>query len=58
MHSVPNELPGKPEEGFLEVVVRLRRDLEVLDVLLAVESHLASLDFSLLYARYSDQHRQ
>ena len=46
---LPNELPRKPEEGLLEVVVRLRRDFEVLDVLLAVESDLAGLDFPLLH---------
>lgn len=46
--NAPNELPGEPEEGLLEVVVRLRRDLEVLDVLLAVEGDLAGLDFPLL----------
>lgn len=45
---IPNELPSKPEEGFFEVVVRLRRDFEVLDVLLAVESDLAGLHFPLL----------
>ena len=45
---LPNELPRKPEEGLLEVVVRLRRNLVVLDVFLAVERDAASLDFPLL----------
>ena len=42
-------LPGEPEEGFLEVVVRFGRDVVVLKVLLAVEHdglglHLPVLD--------------
>ena len=44
----PNELPREPEEGLLEVVVRLRRNLVVLNVFLAVERDAASLDFPLL----------
>lgn len=45
---VPNKLPREPEEWLLEVVVRLRRDLEVLDVFLAVEGDAARLHFPLL----------
>ena len=46
--GVANQLAGEPQEGLLEVVVGLRRDLEVLDVLLAVESDVARLNFPLL----------
>ncbi len=49
LYDLPDELPCKPQEGLLEVVVGLRRDLEVLDVLLPVESDLAGLNFPLLY---------
>ena len=45
---LPNKLPRKPEEGLLEVVVRLRRNLVVLNVFLAVERDAASLHFPLL----------
>jgi len=45
---VANKLPSEPKEGFLEVVVGLGRDLEILKVLLSVESDGASLHFSLL----------
>jgi len=44
----PDELPGEPQERLLEVVVRLGRDLEVLEVLLSVESDGSGLDLSLL----------
>jgi len=43
-----NELPREPEEGLLEVVVRLGGDLEVLEVLLSVERHSCGLDLSIL----------
>jgi hypothetical protein len=46
--DVPDKLPGEPEEGLLEVVVGLGRDLEVLQVLLSVEGDGSSLDLSLL----------
>jgi hypothetical protein len=45
---VADELAGEPEERLLKVVVGLGADLKVLKVLLAVECHGASLDFSLL----------
>jgi len=46
---VTNQLPRKPQERLLEVVVRFRGDLEVLNVLLSVEGNLARLYFSLLH---------
>ena len=45
---VANELSCKPEERLLEVVVGLGRDLEVLQVLLAVEGNGTGLDLALL----------
>jgi hypothetical protein len=45
---VPNEFPRQPEEGLLEVVVRLGGDLEILDRLLPVEGDSPGLYFSLL----------
>lgn len=44
----PDQLPREPEEGLFEVVVRFRRDLEVLEVLLSVESDGGGLDFPFL----------
>lgn len=49
--NLPNEFPRQPKEWFFEVVIRLRRNFKVLDVLLSVESHGAGLDFSLLRRR-------
>ena len=49
MTIIPDKLPREPEEWLLEVVVRFRRDLEVLNVLLPVECNLAGLDLPLLY---------
>lgn len=46
---VANELPGEPEEGLLEVVVGLGRDIVVLKVLLAVEGNGLGLDLALLH---------
>ena len=46
--GLPNEFPRQPKERFFEVVIRLRRNFKVLDVLLSVESHGTGLDFSLL----------
>lgn len=53
--SVADELAGQPEEGLLEVVVGLGRDIVVLEVLLAVEGdglglHLALLNVDLVSA--------
>jgi len=45
---VANKLPCQPQERLLEVVVRLGRDFEVLQVLLSMESNSACLDFALL----------
>ena len=45
---VANEFTGQPEERLLKVVVGLRRDIVVLQVLLPVESDGLRLDFSLL----------
>lgn len=46
--GVANELAGEPQEGLLEVVVGLGRDIVVLEVLLAVESDSLGLDLALL----------
>jgi hypothetical protein len=46
---VADEFPGEPEEGLLEVVVGLGRDVVVLEVLLAVESDRLGLDLALLH---------
>jgi hypothetical protein len=45
---VPNKLPGQPQERLFEVVVRLRGDLVILQVLLSVESNSRGLHLSLL----------
>ena len=45
---VADEFPGEPEEGLLEVVVRLGGDVVVLEVLLAVEGDGLGLDLALL----------
>lgn len=45
---VTDEFPGKPEEGLLEVVVGLGRDVVVLEVLLSVEGDGLCLDLALL----------
>ena len=45
---VADEFPGKPEEGLLEVVVGLCRDVVVLEVLLSVEGDGLGLDLALL----------
>jgi hypothetical protein len=46
---VADEFPGEPEEGLLEVVVGLGRDVVVLEVLLAVEGDGLGLDLALLH---------
>jgi hypothetical protein len=45
---VADKLACQPEEGLLEVVVGLRRDIVVLKVLLSVECDCLSFHFSLL----------
>lgn len=47
--SVTDKLSGQPQERFLEVVVRLSRNIVVLEVLLSVEGNGLSLDLALLY---------
>lgn len=47
--GVANQLPRKPEEGLLEVVVGLGGDIVVLEVLLAVEGDGLGLDLTLLH---------
>jgi hypothetical protein len=47
--GVADELAGKPQEGLLEVVVRLGGDVVVLEVLLAVEGDGLGLDLALLH---------
>ena len=46
---VSYELSSKPQEGFLEVVVRLGGDIVVLKVLLAVEGDGLRLNFALFH---------
>jgi len=46
---VADQLSCEPEEGLLEVVVGLGRDIVVLEVLLAVECDRLGLDLALLY---------
>lgn len=46
--GVTDELSSQPQEGLLEVVVGLGRDVVVLEVLLAVESDGLGLDLTLL----------
>jgi len=45
---VTGEGSEDPEERLLVLVVRLGRDIEVLEIALSVESDLAGLDFSVL----------
>ena len=48
-HSgVADELASEPEEGLLEVIVGLGRNIVVLEVLLAVECDGLGLDLALL----------
>jgi hypothetical protein len=47
--GVSSQLPGQPEERLLKVVVRLGRNIVVLQVLLSVECDCLGLDFSLLH---------
>jgi hypothetical protein len=46
--GVADKLASKPEEGLLEVVVRLGGNIVVLEVLLAVEGNSLGLDLALL----------
>lgn len=46
---VADQLASQPQEGLLEVVVGLGRNIIVLEILLSVESNRLSLDFSLLH---------
>lgn len=45
---VTNELSCQPQEGLLEIVVRLGGDIIILEVLLSVEGDRLGLNFSLL----------
>jgi hypothetical protein len=46
--DLPDQLPCQPQERLLEVVVRLRRNLEVLEVLFAMEGNSTRLYFTFL----------
>ena len=46
--GITDQLPGQPEEGFLEVVVGLGGDVVVLEVLLAMEYDRLGLHFAIL----------
>jgi hypothetical protein len=46
--DVPNQLPCKPQERFLEVVVRFGGDFKVRQVLFAIKCDSACLHFALL----------
>lgn len=48
MSELPSQLSSQPQEGFLEVIVALGRDVVVLKVLLAVEGDSLSLNLTLL----------
>ena len=53
---IANEFPGKPEEGLLKVIIRLCRNVVVLQVLLAMEGdglglHLPLLNVDLVTAQ-------
>lgn len=47
--GVANKLASEPEERLLEVIIGLRGNVVVLEVLLSVESDGLGLDLSLLY---------
>jgi len=47
--GVANELPRKPEERLLEVVVGFGGDVVVLEILLAVDGDRLGLDLALLH---------
>lgn len=46
---VSDKLACQPEERLLEVIVRLGRNIIVLEILLSVEGDRLGLDFSLLH---------
>jgi hypothetical protein len=46
--GIANELAGEPEEGLLEVIIRLGRNVVVLEVLFPVEGDGLGLDLALL----------
>jgi hypothetical protein len=46
--GLPDESSKEPDEGLLELIVALSRDIIVLQVLLSVESDLLGLDLSVL----------
>ena len=46
--GIANELAGEPEEGLLEVIVGLGRNVVVLEVLFPVEGDGLGLDLALL----------
>lgn len=47
--GVTNELPSQPQEGLLEVVVRLGGDVVILEVLLAMERNGLGFDLAFLH---------
>ena len=47
--GVSNESSQEPDEWLLKLIVRLGRDIVVLEVLLSVESDLLGLDLSVLH---------
>jgi hypothetical protein len=54
--GIADQLPGKPQEGLLEVIIGLGGDVVVLEVLLAVEGdglglHLTLLNIDLVTAK-------
>jgi hypothetical protein len=46
--SIANQLAGKPQEGLLEVIIRLGRNVVVLEVLFPVEGDGLGFDLALL----------
>jgi hypothetical protein len=54
---LPDESAEEPNEGLFELIVRLSRDVIVLQVLLSVESDLLGLDLAVLHVDLvSDEH--
>ena len=47
--DLPDESAKQPDEGLLELIVALGRDVVVLQVLLSVESDLLGLDLAVLH---------
>lgn len=46
--GAPDQLPSEPQERLLEVVVRLSRNFEVLEILFAMEGNRSGLHFPFL----------